>query len=252
MTHALIYHDLVPAGAPDSAGFPGSLAARYKLDPADFERHLDAIAATGVRVGLASEGADCAMTFDDGGSSALLAAELLEARGWVGQFFVTSGRVGTPGFLTADDVRTLAAAGHAVGSHSHSHPTYMGKLPRAAIADEWRRSREELEALLGTAPSSASVPGGFLARPVIEEAAKAGYTMLMTSEPRSTPQQRGSLTVQGRYTIWATTSPRRAAGYARGAPWARGRLRAEWTVKRAVKTVAPGGYMVLRRLRARR
>lgn len=253
MTHALIYHDLVPPGAPDSAGFPGPLAARYKLDPTDFERHLAAIADTGARVGLAGEAAvDCAVTFDDGGSSALLAAELLEARGWRGHFFITSGRIGTAGFLSADEVRALAAAGHAVGSHSHSHPTYMGKLPRAAIAEEWRRSRDELGALLGTAPDSASVPGGFLADAVIEEAAAAGYTLLMTSEPRSRPQRRGALTVQGRYTIWATTSPRQAAGYASGSVRARGRLQAEWAVKRAAKTVAPGGYMVLRRLRARR
>lgn len=252
MTFALIYHDVVPADDPDSAGFPGPLAARYKLDPAHFARHLDAIEAAGVSVGLAGEGPDCSFTFDDGGASAMLAAEMLEERGWRGHFFVTSARIGTPGFLTAGEVRALRDKGHGVGSHSHTHPTYMGKLDRAQIAEEWRLSRDALAEVLGAPPETCSVPGGFLTRRVIEEAAEAGYSLLMTSEPRARTERRGDLVVFGRYTIWSTTSPAQAAGYARGAFGARARLAVEWNAKRVIKTIAPGGYMVLRKVRARR
>jgi peptidoglycan/xylan/chitin deacetylase (PgdA/CDA1 family) len=251
VTWALIYHDVVEPARADAVGFPGPLAARYKLDPAHFERHLDAIAAAGATVGLAEGSATCALTFDDGGSSALLAAEMLERRGWRGHFFVTSGRIGSDGFLTADGVRELAARGHGVGSHSHTHPTYMGKLERPAIAEEWRRSREVLAEVLGEPPASASVPGGFLSRPVVEEARAAGYELLMTSEPTARVTREGPMTVMGRYTIWATTGPAQAAGYARGARGARARLWAEWTAKRTAKTVAPAGYLALRRVRAR-
>ena len=52
MTVALIYHDVVTAARQDECGFPGPVAARYKLEPGRFEAHLDAIAATGVTVGL--------------------------------------------------------------------------------------------------------------------------------------------------------------------------------------------------------
>ncbi len=38
---ALMYHDVVPAGAEDSSGFPGPDAALYKLDRQAFARHLD-------------------------------------------------------------------------------------------------------------------------------------------------------------------------------------------------------------------
>ena len=46
-----------------------------------------------------------------------------------------------------DGVRDLAARGHGVGSHSHTHPTYMGKLDRPAIAEEWRAQGERIDPL---------------------------------------------------------------------------------------------------------
>lgn len=134
--------------------------------------------------------------------------------------------------------------------HSHSHPTYMGKLARREIAEEWRRSREELTALLGAPPATASVPGGFLSREVIEEAAAAGYRLLMTSEPTAKVTRSGQMTVMGRYTIWSTTSTSQACGYARGAALTRARLWVEWQAKGIPKRLSPAVYQRLRRLRA--
>jgi peptidoglycan/xylan/chitin deacetylase (PgdA/CDA1 family) len=256
LTFALIYHDLATRGERDSVGFPGPVAGRYKVDPGDFERHLDAIGATGVQVGLWEPGGGverrAALTFDDGGGSAPVAAEALERRGWRGHFFVTTGRVGTPGFLDADGVRALAARGHAVGGHSHTHPTYFGRLTRAEQLDEWRRSREVLGELLGEAPAGASVPGGFFTPSVAETAAEAGYEWLMTSEPESRVRTGWGLPVLGRYSIWATTPAERAAAYARGARLARARLWLEWNAKQRAKRVSPRAFEALRRVRARR
>ena len=254
MTYALIYHDVVEPGRREQIGFPGPLAARYKLTPEHFAGHLDRIAADGVVVGTVGPNArpQAALTFDDGGASALHAADAQEARGWRGHFFVTTGRIGTPGFLGAAEVRDLAARGHVIGSHSHSHPTYMGKLGREAIAEEWRRSAGALGELLGEAPWSASVPGGYLTERVIETAAEAGYGLLMTSEPTARAGRRDGMTVMGRYTIWNTTPAAQAAGYARGAAVPRARLWLEWNAKRIPKRLSPGLYQALRRLRARR
>jgi peptidoglycan/xylan/chitin deacetylase (PgdA/CDA1 family) len=250
----LIYHDLADDEHLDSVGFPGALAGRYKLSPANFEAHLDAIAATGVQPGIVDPGEalpGTALTFDDGGASALAAAEALERRGWRGHFFVATGRLGTPGFLDPDSVRELSRRGHAVGSHSHSHPTYMGKLSRAEIEREWRESRSLLTELLGTPPPTASVPGGFVSRTVIDCAAQAGYRLLMTSEPVSRIGRHDGLMVVGRYTIWATTPPATAAAYARGARAARMRLWVEWNAKGLVKRASPSVYQAVRRVRAR-
>ena len=252
MTVALIYHDVVTAARQDECGFPGPVAARYKLEPGRFEAHLDAIAATGVTVGLIGAGSQAALTFDDGGASALDAAEALERRGWRGHFFITTGRIDTPGFLTAAQVRELAQRGHSVGSHSHSHPTYMGSLSAAELATEWRSSREALAKILGTPPDSAAVPGGFLSRDVIAEAASAGYRLLLTSQPTTRLSSHDGMGVHGRFTIWAATTPARAAAYARADRRALASLWIAWQAKTAPKRVSPSAYEALRRRWARR
>lgn len=246
MTFALIYHDLASAETREQTGFPGPAAARYKLDIEAFDAHLAAIAASGVSVGSVSSGAGAALTFDDGGASALLAAEMLERRGWRGAFFVTTERIGTPGFLSADGVRELVARGHEVGSHSHTHPTYMGTLTREELAGEWVASREILAEVLGEPPPSAAVPGGFLSPTVLEEAAGAGYRLLMTSEPSARLSRRAGMLVQGRFTIWAATPPARAAAYARGSRTARIAMWLAWQAKTGPKRVSPRSYEAAR------
>jgi peptidoglycan/xylan/chitin deacetylase (PgdA/CDA1 family) len=250
MTAALIYHDVVPEAEADDAGFPGRLAGRYKHTPEDFERHLDAIGRTGVSVGLAGEGAGVVLTFDDGGASAADIAARLERRGWRGHFFVTTSRIGTPAFATADELRRLAAAGHDVGSHSHSHPSYMGRLDPTELAEEWTTSRRVLAEVLGEPPRTAAVPGGFLSRAVLEEAERAGYELLMTSQPEARERRLGAMMAQGRYTIWGDTPAKTAAAYARGARGARLRLWTEWQLKGLAKRVSPSVYDRFRRLRA--
>jgi peptidoglycan/xylan/chitin deacetylase (PgdA/CDA1 family) len=249
VTRALLYHDVADPGRRDEFGFPGPAAARYKLEPAAFEAHLDAIAATGVRVGLIGDdpAPGAAITFDDGGASALPVADALERRGWRGHFLVVSGRVGTPGFLDADGVRELSARGHAVGSHSHTHPAQMNALPPAQLLAEWEESRDVLGEILGARPATAGVPGGSVSAAVLDAAATAGYQLLMTSTPLARPRRIGALTVIGRYGIWGATPPGRAAAYARGALAPRLRLRAGHEVKRAARRASPKLYGAARR-----
>lgn len=249
MTFALIYHDIAAPDERDSVGFPGPVAGRYKLDPAAFAAHLDAI--DDVELWEPGRQGGAALTFDDGGASALHAADALEKHGWRGHFFITTGRLGTSGFLDAAGVRELAARGHAVGGHSHTHPTYFGKLSYSEQLDEWRRSRDALAELLGEPPAGASVPGGFFTPTVAETAAEAGYEWLMTSEPESKVRLEWGIPVFGRYTIWATTPASRAAAYARGARLPRARLWLEWNAKQRAKRLSPRAFEAARRLRAR-
>jgi peptidoglycan/xylan/chitin deacetylase (PgdA/CDA1 family) len=245
MTYVLLYHDIATPADRDAVGFPGSAAARYKLEPALFEAHLEAIARTGVEVGLVDSGGTfpaAALSFDDAGASALSAADRVEARGWRGHFFVPTAKIGEPGFLGPEELRELAARGHAIGSHSHTHPAYMGRLPRAEVLEEWSRSREVLGELLGEAPAIASVPGGSLSSTVVECVRACGYSLLMTSEPSSRVSRADGLSCIGRYGIWATTTPERAASYVRGATIPRARLWLSWNAKKLAKRIDPGLY----------
>lgn len=254
MAFVLTYHDVAPADAHASVGFPGPTAARYKLTPEAFAAHLEAIAATGVEVGLLDgEGAAprVALTFDDGGASAPTIAAMLERHGWRGHFFVTTSLIDAPGFMTSEALLELVERGHIIGSHSHTHPTYMGLLDRRSLEREWSESRARLAAILGAPPAVASVPGGFVTPAVVEAAERAGYRALLTSEPRSRPRRVGAMLVLGRYSIWSTTPPTAAAGYARGDPWAQWRLLVTWKAKIAAKRVSPRLYERARHALAR-
>ena len=130
---AIMYHDVVENGDFESSGFPGEGAHVYKLRRQDFERHLEAIAGATTAVGTVSQldGRPVLLTFDDGGSSFHHPiADLLEGRGWRGHFFITTDRIGSPGFLTEAQLRELHRRGHIIGSHSCSHPTRMAALSR--------------------------------------------------------------------------------------------------------------------------
>jgi peptidoglycan/xylan/chitin deacetylase (PgdA/CDA1 family) len=255
VTYVLLYHDIAPPSERDAVGFRGGPAGRYKLDPALFEAHLDAIEATGVDVGLvdpARTPPSAALTFDDAGGSALSAAGRIEERGWRGHFFVPTALIGTAGFLGPEALRELADRGHALGSHSHTHPKYMGRLTRAEVLDEWQRSRDILGELLGREPPTASVPGGSLSRAVVECAAEAGFQVLMTSEPTSRVRRDDGLYCIGRYAVWAATPAERAAAYVRGARFPRARLWLGWNAKKLAKRLNSPLYERIRLARSSR
>ncbi|HEX5633590.1 MAG TPA: polysaccharide deacetylase family protein, partial [Gemmatimonadales bacterium] len=151
----LEYHDVVD-GDFGASGFAGVAADSYKLSAADFAAHLDALGGLPAPVGGdvralgdAPSPPPVLFTFDDGGVGACDAADLLERRGWLGHFFVTTERIGTPGFLDAAQLRDLEKRGHVIGSHSHSHPPRMARLTPEEARSEWHRSRSILGDLLG-------------------------------------------------------------------------------------------------------
>jgi peptidoglycan/xylan/chitin deacetylase (PgdA/CDA1 family) len=270
---ALMYHDVVAAGDEDSSGFRGRDAALYKVTPPMFAAHLDAIAhRTGTPEGAPYEqgvgrrfsgavpqlpdvgrrfrGAvpGPAITFDDGGVSAMAAADLLEARGFVGHFFITANYIGTPGFVTESHIRELAGRGHVIGSHSCSHPLRIGHCAWAQMFDEWLRSRAVLTDILGEDVRVASVPGGDFSPQVAEAAAKAGITRLFTSEPASEPRDAFGITLVGRFAIQRWTSARTAAALAVGDWLPCARQAALWNAKKLTKRLGGERYLQIRKL----
>ena len=246
---AIMYHDVVENGDFESSGFPGEGAHVYKLRREDFERHLDAIGAATTAVGTVSqrEGRPVLLTFDDGGVSFHHPiADLLEARCWRGHFFVTTDRIGAPGFVTEAQLRELHHRGHIVGSHSCSHPTRMAALTRAAMDREWRQSIARLSELLGVAVKVASVPGGYYSRDVGESAAASGIEALFTSEPTAHVAMLNGCRVFGRYVVQRGMPPEWSAGFAAGNPGHCWRQSAVWKAKRVAKSLGGNAYLQLR------
>ena len=251
----LLYHDVTAPGAFGTSGFPDPLADTYKLTVADFTAHLDAIAAArpDAPVLVGESGltgvADAAwlIAFDDGGSSALTpTADLLEARGWRGHFFISTGYTGTRGFLDASGLRALADRGHVLGSHTASHPTRMADLDEPTLRREWRDSRRALEDVLGRAVTVASVPGGLYAPHVAHAAAAEGVKVLFNSEPTTRTRVGDGCLVLGRYAFKTASRATDAARLAAGDPLLRAAQWVAWNGKKAVKTVSPRGFRVVR------
>jgi len=258
---ALMYHDIVEPGAEDCSGFPGRDAALYKIDRALFNTHLAALRLSGgdsigTIVDLEPDkkerrqtggAAPVLITFDDGGVSAVEAAASLEAFGWRGHFFVTAGRIGSPGFLNRDQISDLHNRGHVIGSHSFSHPVRMSYCSPDQLLHEWTHSIELLSQVVGEPIRAASVPGGFYAVKVAEAAAATGIKFLFTSEPTTRSKLVRGCAVLGRYTLQRRTSAETVAAIAAGHIAPRVQQAALWKAKKLAKALGGEYYLKVRK-----
>jgi len=102
--------------------------------------------------------------FDDVTDTALsVGAQLLEARGLRGTFFVCAGLLGETGhmgaYATRDQVVRAATAGHEIGCHTYSHLD-CGKAGAKDIAHDLDRNRGALAALGVAEPITFAFPFG--------------------------------------------------------------------------------------------
>jgi len=247
------YHDITSAAVPCS-GFGNPEASRYKTAEADFRAHVARLAAappvTPITIGSAAElrvlSVFYGLTFDDGGASALLIADILQAQGWRGHFFVVTQRIGSEGFLTVRAVRELALRGHVVGSHSHTHPSLMASMPIDAVREEWNRSRTMLEDILGAPVSTASVPGGSTSKMVEAAAAASGIEVLFTSEPTARVVERDGCLVVGRYQLYGSDSAQSVRAIVDGSRGPRLVRTAHWKSRRLAQRALGKHYLRLR------
>lgn len=97
-----------------------------------------------------------ALTFDDGTKGHITeVAPLLKKHGWTATFNIITSRIGTPGYMTWDDVRELKRQGHEIASHTVSHPNLLSLL-KEGNTNEVRRQIAESCAVIkrevGVAP----------------------------------------------------------------------------------------------------
>jgi len=253
-TIALLYHDVVPAGQFYLSGFEGADADIYKLSCDEFRNHLNAIGrAAGQKPGSALDPAPSGdrqllLTFDDGGASAVLyIAEMLEEFGWKGHFFVTTDRIGTPGFLNQTEILALHRRSHVIGSHSCSHPPRMSRCTPAQLNEEWAVSTRKLAQILGAPVTTASVPGGYYSRQVAAAAARTGIRVLFTSEPVTSSHVVEGCTVFGRFGIQQGVSTQWVASVVSGHALPRFQRYVFWNGKKLLKTVGGESWLRIRR-----
>jgi peptidoglycan/xylan/chitin deacetylase (PgdA/CDA1 family) len=248
-----MYHEVTDD--PTASGFQRPGAFAYKHSTAAFTEHLARIASAPAAPGLVVDAElerpvqRLLLTFDDGGRSALTAAELLERHGWKGHFFIVTSLTGSRTFLDAAGIRALRSAGHLIGSHSHTHPNIFRAQSPAQMVDEWRTSCDLIAQILGEPCVAASVPGGDISRRVLESASTAGLRYLFTSEPWLAPRRVGDCWILGRYSVKASTPAGRVAELARFHGWTRALVRRR--LKVFATSALPPLYRLYVRLRTR-
>lgn len=128
---------------------------------------------TDASAALAATDTVVSLTFDDATTDHTLAASMLEARGMRGTFYVNSGRLGLPGYLTVSQLASLAAAGHEIAGHTVSH----ADLPTMSEEEQRRQVCNDRTTLLaaGFSVKSFAYPYGSQNATTRQIAASCGY-----------------------------------------------------------------------------
>jgi len=181
----LMYHELEIPGRRLCQSEPGY--ARYVLREPDFRAQMDYLkknAWQGLSVGQAlafPEGRCVTITFDDGCETDLLAAApILRKAGFNATFFITTGRLGTAGYLSPAQLKELSAQGFEIGCHSMTHP-YLTDLDERGLRYEIADAKTQLEQIIGRSVDHFSCPGGRCDQRVVTVARAAGYRTVSTS-----------------------------------------------------------------------
>ncbi len=180
----LMYHYIRVNPEPDDM-----IGYGLSVTPQDFAAQMEFLAERGYHtISLAqldtpaADGKAIVITFDDGYSDAYTAAApVLKRHGFTATFYIITHLVGAPRYLSWDQVRELAAAGHTIGSHTVGHPDLrnVGAAERKA---QLVNSRAVLEKETKARVDDFCYPAGKYNEQVIEAVAAAGYKTAVTVE----------------------------------------------------------------------
>ncbi|NRG16349.1 polysaccharide deacetylase family protein [Rhizobiales bacterium] len=121
------------------------------------------------------------ITFDDGNLSDFeVGLPVLQKHGRKGRFFVLAGRIGKEGYLSAGQIRELAASGMEIGSHGYDHVDWRG-LDQKGRQREFTDARRKIEDVLGKPVMTAALPFGGFDQHVLAHLKTAGFQRVFTS-----------------------------------------------------------------------
>jgi peptidoglycan/xylan/chitin deacetylase (PgdA/CDA1 family) len=139
------------------------------------------------------------LTFDDGFATDFeVVYPLLLSRGLRGTFFVTANHVGRDGYVTAPQLREMAAAGMEIGSHGLTH-RYLPGMPRCEVVREIQESKIKIEQMIGADVTGYAPVGGHFRRWMVDAAVRAGYRVFATMIPGRATNGREFLLLRRNY-----------------------------------------------------
>jgi peptidoglycan/xylan/chitin deacetylase (PgdA/CDA1 family) len=167
----------------------GTVDWGLSINPTDFAQQLNWLKQQGYRSVSMSDLASnrlpakpIVLTFDDGYADFYTTAwPLLRQYGFSATLYVITNRLDQTGFLTSNQLITLAAGEVEIGSHSVSHPN-MSKLSSEKLADELVESRATLRRLTAQSVTSFCYPSGQYSDATVAAAEVAGYRTAVTTQ----------------------------------------------------------------------
>jgi peptidoglycan/xylan/chitin deacetylase (PgdA/CDA1 family) len=195
----LTYHRVVPLSAIGQTDL--------KVDPANFAAELAALHAAGYHPihqaqlfdalyhGARLPSKPIILSFDDGYVDDVRTI-LPDLERWhmVATFFVITGRMIEPGFVSAGQIRELDRAGMDVGDHT-AHHLDLAMLTPAELSSEIGGSRTVLQRVLGHHVYYFAYPFGDFNPAVLREVQGAGFTMAYTTAGGTTESTAAPLTM---------------------------------------------------------
>ncbi len=157
------------------------------------------------------------ITFDDANEDNFTAAfPIMHKYGFTGVLYVPYAYIGTPNYLTADQIKTMAAAGWEVGSHTLTHPANFNILDPASLRAQVVDSRTDLQNLLGLPILTFAYPFGDTDPSAIDYVHFAGYIAAMGATGFTADQGKSNLFVLQRCEIKGSDTVR---SMTRFLPW---------------------------------
>lgn len=121
------------------------------------------------------------ITFDDGHiTNYTKAFPILKNYGFKAHFFITTGWIGKPNYMSTEQIKELADYRMIIGSHGITH-RFLSNLSEKEIIWELKESKEILEKITGEEIKSLALPGGRFNNKILKLAKEIGYKAVFTS-----------------------------------------------------------------------
>ena len=167
----------------------GEMTKTYTVKPQNFGAQMQAIHDAGyhsilpdqlynyLAYGAALPTKPIMITFDDTrGEQYSIGASEMEKYGFKGVFFVMTVAINRPNYLSSDEIKKLADAGHEIAAHTWDH-----HMVTKYNGDDWDlqllKPKTKLEKIIGKPVTSFAYPFGLWNPEAIPEIKKSGYKM---------------------------------------------------------------------------
>ena len=146
------------------------------------------------------------ITFDDGNEDNYeYAFPIMQKFGFIGVAYIVANRIGADGFLSAEQLKEIAAAGWEIGSHSMTH-TDLADVTPVELREELLDSRLRLEREIGVEVRSFAYPFGSFVSTLGSKVENYGYRTAMglgkkTLHDQNTLYYLDRITIHGTMTL---------------------------------------------------